>query len=199
MNTAERAYYDRRAPEYDDWWLGTGLYAERERPGWEEEVARLQAVIASLSFSHMLDVACGTGFLTRHLRANVVAMDQSPRMLKIARERLHPVRLVQGDGLALPFRSGSFECLCTSHFYGHLRAPERERFLAEARRVAQRVLIIDAGLHGQFGPEEVQQRVLKDGSRHSVYKRYFVPEQLIAELGGGQVLHAGRWFVAVLS
>jgi demethylmenaquinone methyltransferase/2-methoxy-6-polyprenyl-1,4-benzoquinol methylase len=41
--------------------------------------------------------------------------------------------------------------------------------------------------------------VLNDGSRHTVYKRYFMPEQLTAELGGGAVLHAGRWFVAVLA
>lgn len=26
MTSAERAYYDRRAPEYDDWWLGLGLW-----------------------------------------------------------------------------------------------------------------------------------------------------------------------------
>ena len=36
-----------------------------------------------------------------------------------------------------------------------------------------------------------------DGSRHDVYKRYFTAEGLAAELGGGDTLHAGRWFVAV--
>jgi hypothetical protein len=39
--------------------------------------------------------------------------------------------------------------------------------------------------------------VLQDGSHHTVYKRYFTAEQLVAELGGGTVLHAGRWFIAV--
>jgi hypothetical protein len=41
--------------------------------------------------------------------------------------------------------------------------------------------------------------VLNDGSRHSVYKRFFAPDELLAELGGGTVLHAGGWFVAVAS
>ncbi len=45
--------------------------------------------------------------------------------------------------------------------------------------------------------EEWQERILNDGSRWTVYKRYFAPEQLAAELGGGRVLHAGRWFVVV--
>jgi hypothetical protein len=29
-----RDYYEARAGEYDDWWLGEGLFAERERPCW---------------------------------------------------------------------------------------------------------------------------------------------------------------------
>jgi len=28
-----RSYYERRAREYDEWWLGTGSFATRERPG----------------------------------------------------------------------------------------------------------------------------------------------------------------------
>ena len=36
-----RAYYDARAGEYDDWWLGRGLFADRDRPGWHEEVERV--------------------------------------------------------------------------------------------------------------------------------------------------------------
>ena len=38
-----KAYYDTRAPEYDEWYLGTGRFAERERPGWDEEVGELGA------------------------------------------------------------------------------------------------------------------------------------------------------------
>jgi SAM-dependent methyltransferase len=81
-----RTYYDRRAHEYDDWWLGRGLYADRVRPGWEEELHVLAEVIAELPPVRTVDVACGTGFLTRHLRGEVVGLDQSERMLGIARE-----------------------------------------------------------------------------------------------------------------
>jgi len=39
--------------------------------------------------------------------------------------------------------------------------------------------------------------VLKDGSRWQVYKRVFTGDRLAAELGHGEVLHEGRWFVVV--
>ena len=39
--------------------------------------------------------------------------------------------------------------------------------------------------------------MLNDGSTWSVFKRYFRPEELADELGGGDALHAGRWFVMV--
>jgi hypothetical protein len=46
---------------------------------------------------------------------------------------------------------------------------------------------------------EVQERILNDGSRWEVYKRFFTPDELLTELGGGETLFSGRWFVAVRS
>ena len=121
-------------------------------------------------------------------------------MLRIARGRVPGGRVLQGDALQLPVSAaGAFECLMAAHFYGHLDAGMRARFLAEARRVAERILIVDAAWREDVQPEEVQERVLLDGSRHTVYKRYFTPAQLAAEFGGARVVYAGRWFVAVIA
>ena len=45
--------------------------------------------------------------------------------------------------------------------------------------------------------ERYEERILNDGSRWTVFKRVFTGAQLAAELGGGEVLHEGRWFVVV--
>jgi hypothetical protein len=116
--------YERRAPEYDDWWFRTGLHADRDRPGRHEE-------------------------------------------------------------------------LFTGHFYGHLEEAERQRFLAEARPVADELVVGGSALRREHEPVEVQERVLEDGSRWEVYKRYFTAGGLAQELGGGRLVHAGRCFVAV--
>ena len=50
-----KAYYDARAPEYDDWYLGRGLYADRDRPGWEDELQGLVGAIGSLPPARTLD------------------------------------------------------------------------------------------------------------------------------------------------
>jgi len=192
-------YYDRRAPEYDDWWNGTGLFAERERPGWHEEVAALIDALHALPPARTLDVACGTAFLGRHLPGDVTALDASPAMLAIARDRIAGGDVVQGDALDPPFPDGAFERVATGHFYGHLEKPERERFLARARRLAPELLVVDSARRGDVPAERMDPRVLGDGSRHEVFKRWFDPPQLLAELGGGEIVHAGTWFVAVLA
>jgi ubiquinone/menaquinone biosynthesis C-methylase UbiE len=192
-----RGYYDKRAAEYDDWWLGQGLFATRDRRGWQAEVSSLVETIASLPAARVLDVACGTGFLTRHLAGEVVAIDQSPAMVALASGRIPDARIVRADAVPLPFADGEFDRVFTSHFYGHLQRGERDAFLAEAARVAREIVVVDSALRDGVSAEEWQDRVLNDGSRHRVYKRYFAAAGLASELGGGRVLHDGHWFVVV--
>ena len=192
-----KEYYDRRAPEYDEWYHGEGAFAARERSGWEDELARLVEVVASLPPARTLDVACGTAFLTRHLRGDVVGLDQSAAMLDEARRQAPRATYVLGDALALPFPNASFHRVFTGHFYGHLEEAERVRFLGEARRVARELVVVDASPAHSDVDEEWQERALNDGSRWEVYKRYFTPDALAAELGGGETLFEGEWFVVV--
>jgi demethylmenaquinone methyltransferase/2-methoxy-6-polyprenyl-1,4-benzoquinol methylase len=197
LDEGMREYYRRRAGEYDDWWNGEGLYASLERPGWTQEVAALIAAIEALAPASTLDVACGTGFLTRHLRGEIVGLDQSAAMVEIAATRLPHGRTVCEDANPLPFADRSFERVFTSHFYGHLLEGERGDFLAQARRVAGELIVVDAALRPGRPSEEWQERVLRDGSSHRVFKRYFSAVSLGAEVGATRVVHAGTWFVAV--
>jgi ubiquinone/menaquinone biosynthesis C-methylase UbiE len=197
MDAAMRSYYRQRAPEYDDWWNGTGLFAARDRPGWDEDVAALCAALAALPPARTLDVACGTGFLAAHLQGEITGLDQSEEMLDVARGRLPEAQFVAGDALAPPFADGAFERVHAGHFYGHLGAAQRDAFLAAAARLAPELVITDSALRPDVEPEAWQERTLNDGSRHRVYKRWFTAAGLAGELGGGEVLHDGPWFVAV--
>src|SRR3954447_11129462 len=128
MNPAMREYYSKRAPEYDDWWLGAGRFEQRDRPGWYEDVSALIDVLLALPPARTLDLACGTGFLTRHLPGAVTGIDQSESMVEIARSRGIDAHV--GDALHPP--PGDYERVFSSHFYGHLDEAQRVAF----RRIA---------------------------------------------------------------
>lgn len=194
-----REYYERRAPEYDEWYPGTGLFAARDRPGWKEELRRLTEVVASLSAGRTLDVACGTGFLTRHLCGDVVALDQSAAMLEQARSRVPTAAFLRGDASALPVRTTASTASSPRTSTATSSPPDRRAFLCEARRVARELVVVDSSRVGSDADEAWQERVLNDGSRWQVFKRWFTPDGLARELGGGETLFAGRWFVAVRS
>jgi SAM-dependent methyltransferase len=142
-----------------------------------------------------LDLACGTGFLTAHLPGELTGLDQSEEMLAIAAGRLPGAGFVPGDALDPP--PGTFDRVHAGHFYGHLDEAQRERFLAAADRLAPELVVTDSALRPDGEAEAWQERILDDGSRHRVYKRWFTAEGLAAELGGGETVHAGPWFVAV--
>ena len=115
----QKRYYHRRASEYD---------ATAWEAGDAREVAELIEAIAALPPGRTLDVACGTGFLSQHLRGDLTLLDASEEMLALAAAR-------------------------------------------------------------------VRERLLKNGERHEIYTTYFSPASLLAELGGGELLHASESFL----
>jgi hypothetical protein len=56
----------------------------------------------------------------------------------------------------------------------------------DSRRVAPTLVVLDAALRDDAEPEQIQERVLKDGSSHRVFKRFFTASQLASELGGAE-------------
>ena len=192
-----RSYYQRRAREYDNWWLGEGRFSTRSRPGWHEGVAALTAAVRALSPVPTLDVACGTGYLSLHLRGELTAIDQSPAMVEIARRRLPGARVRARRGGPAQVRRRRVRPRLHGPF---LRTPSAKQ---SARRSSPKrgesggeLVVVDSGLRGGVPAAQRQERILDDGSRHRVYKRFFTARGLADELGGGEVLHEGDWFVA---
>lgn len=99
------------------------------------------------------------------------------------------------DALGLAVAERPFDRVFTAHFYGRLPVEERAAFLAEARRVAGELVVVDSARRPGVEPEQWQERVLNDGWRHRVFKRYLTASQLGGEIGGG-ALWEGGWFVA---
>ena len=194
-----KEYYERRAAEYDDAYLGTGAYSGRDRPGFGEELARVVTLVGDLPPARVLDVGCGTGFMTRHLKGEVVGLDQSAAMLGIARGRIPRATFVRGDALGLPFPDGAFGRAFVGNLPGVLTPPERAALVREARRVASELVVFETSDALAGEAEQWQERTLSDASRHRIYRRYFAAGDLVEEIGGGRVLFDGDHFVLVAS
>ncbi len=95
----------------------------------------------------VLEIACGTGLMTRRLRERidstlrVVATDLSTAMLDYARAKLGDgkgIEWQQADALALPFDDGTFGAVVCG--FGIMFVPDRQAMLKETRRV-----LVDGG------------------------------------------------------
>ena len=109
---------------------------------WKE---RLIALAALTPRDRVLDLACGTGdivFRESSRARYAVGLDLTHRMLQLAAAKPEggATRLIQGDMLALPFRSAAFDVVTVG--YGLRNVPDIEQAIDEIRRV------LDAG--GRF-------------------------------------------------
>jgi demethylmenaquinone methyltransferase/2-methoxy-6-polyprenyl-1,4-benzoquinol methylase len=153
QRTAEgvRRMFDRVAPRYD---LANSVFSLGQDRGWRQAAARATRLAGG---EVAVDVACGTGALTRELvaaapAALVVGFDFSREMLLRARsagggpsaptDRGTPVLPVPprpsipyavGDALQLPLRDGSVDLVTIA--FGLRNLPEPGQGLLEFRRV----------------------------------------------------------------
>lgn len=116
MATADDARMFRELAVYYDRLLG-----RKDTPA---EVRLLERLVSRPGARSWLDVGCGTGRhleLLRH-RYEVVGLDRSAAMLRIARRRLPGVRLVRGDMRAF-YLGRAFDVVsCLYSGIGHLRS-----------------------------------------------------------------------------
>jgi ubiquinone/menaquinone biosynthesis C-methylase UbiE len=107
----------------------------------EPYAADLKRRVASMNVTRILEVACGTGVVTRALAtvakegASIVATDLNQAMLDEAAAigTAYPVQWQQADAMALPFPDGEFDAVVCQ--FGVMFFPDKSRAFSEARRV----------------------------------------------------------------
>jgi ubiquinone/menaquinone biosynthesis C-methylase UbiE len=133
MSIEAHARFVGTIPENYDRYLGPVLFE-----GYARDLARRVPVKERM---RLLEVACGTGIVTRHLRARLpesarfVASDLNPPMLDHARLKLKDVPGIEwqpADACVLPFPDASFDVLVCQ--FGLMFVPDKPTALKEARR-----------------------------------------------------------------
>ena len=131
MSTGERGQVTKSAAEVYDEFFVPALFQE-----WAARVADAAGVGAG---QRVIDVACGTGVLTRAAAERVgpsgavVGLDLNDDMLAVARRRAPKLEWRQGRAEALPFEPRSFDAVVSQ--FGLMFFEDRAAALGEMLRV----------------------------------------------------------------
>src|SRR4030095_5282819 len=92
------AYYDQRAPQYEEaYTLGTGTASIQDPEVFKAEARVLGGIVRRFARGRIMDLACGTAFWLPEYAPNcshITLFDQSDRMLMEARGKVNRLGLV---------------------------------------------------------------------------------------------------------
>ena len=123
VTSTARELFAPLGPTYDRW---SAVLSFGQDPRWRRF---LVSCVDAGPGETVLDVAAGTGLVTRELvrqkGCRVVALDQSPEMLAVARERTRglDVEIVEGRAEALPFEDTQFDGLTFTYLLRYVDDP----------------------------------------------------------------------------
>lgn len=136
------------APNYERW---AAVLSLGQDPRWR------RSMVAGLKLppqATVLDVAAGTGAITRLLEARgtrVIAFDQSIEMLGVARRR--GATAVRGTAEHLPFPDASFDCLTFGYLLRYVDPAAAMRELVRVLRPGGEIGMVEFGRPGGiWGP-----------------------------------------------
>ena len=188
-----RQYYARRASEYE------AIYAKPERQS--DLAAMTAAAIDAFRGRRVIEIACGTGWWSRHIATaakSIDAFDISEETLAIARTK--PItagraRFAVGDAYAPPpstAAAGPYDAAFAGFWWSHVFKRDLPRFLNGLHRVlapgAKVVFLDNSYVEGSSTPvsridgngDSWQTRKLADGTAHEVLKNFPSAEELRA-------------------
>jgi malonyl-CoA O-methyltransferase len=124
--------------------------------------------------SALLDVGCGTGYLTVKLKehfpnSQMIGLDFSPGMLEVARPKHKGIGWVLADGNKMPFSEGSFETVISNLAYQW--AGDLAGVFSEARRVLAPNGILACTLFGFNTCEELFGSLREAGAKTLQFNR----------------------------
>lgn len=208
-------YYRARAPVYDDWFLRRGPFdhGEEENARWFSEVEEVRGALRNeqATGTSVLELACGTGHWTAELSrraTRVLALDASPEVLEINRERVGEaaaeVRYQRADLFEWQ-PSERYDFVFFGFWLSHIPAAEFDGFwrkLARCLAPGGCFFFVDnlapSDSEQRTGEERIQRRI-PDGRTFEIVKSYFEPGGLEARLASlgftARVRSTNRFFL----
>jgi ubiquinone/menaquinone biosynthesis C-methylase UbiE len=211
-------YYNERAPEYDDIYLGKAQGA-LDPLLYQKDIKRIGKLCQHFGCGYTIDIGCGTGFWLSYYAKNcerILLCDTSENMLAQCKARVKELRLsnrcnfIRRDFFEYDFSRHTFDSCFVGFFISHLSSQWERRFFSKLRKILKPsacMMFIDSAWSDERRrcreKEGMQKRILRNGRTFEVHKRYFDKndiDEIFATYGFTyESLYMGGVFFAVLA
>jgi ubiquinone/menaquinone biosynthesis C-methylase UbiE len=180
-------YFDERAAEYDQFYLGKGPAIQHYGGMYLKDFAQIGEVATGFGGEHLIDIACGTCHWLPFYApkcTEITCLDQSANMLGQARSKVEgknitTAKFVHADFFDIDLGTAVFDRALVSILLSHLSRDQEKAFFERLKQVLKpggQVLIIDSLWNPRRGKyrkqESVEERGIGDGRKFKVFKRY---------------------------
>lgn len=186
-NDELQIYYNERAGEYDEVYLGKGTIIPRPEL-YKNDAVRVSEFVSTFGKGHLIDIGCGTGFWLPYYHKNcelITLLDSSVNMIEECKRRAAGLNIllkclfVHGDFFSNKFES-TFDSVVIGHLLCHFETEQEHQFFEKLKQIISlkaQILIIDSLWNdtrkGYRSKEGLQERILKSGKKFKVFKRYY--------------------------
>lgn len=187
-------YYDERADEYDDIYLGKGPASVKDPDAYQNDVRHVKSILEKQKCSgNVIDVPAGTAFWMDSYYKNaesILLIDQSSNMLEQSKSRAasfgveDKCTFIKADILTLdelPLSADYVICgFLISHF-NDVKEKHFFNFLKKSISVSGQIFVIDSTWNDERADklkEGLQSRKLNDGTEFEIYKKYFDKDEI---------------------
>jgi 2-polyprenyl-3-methyl-5-hydroxy-6-metoxy-1,4-benzoquinol methylase len=213
------SYYNERAREHDEVYAGRGPAIDQYSNLYIKDVDEISKIVSGFGSGHLIDIACGTGFWAPRYARNcsrITFVDQSERVLTECSNRVNRLKLakaphyVQGNFFDIELGDSAFDCAMIGFLLSHFTSELEEVFFAKLETILRpraQLMIIDSLWNERRKKyrhkEGVEERVLNDGRRFRVYKKYLeqseIEEMLKRNSFQLKVIYAGDLLFAAIA
>ncbi len=189
LQQSMKDYYNERAKEYEDIYIGKGYKSLVDSNAYIEDVKAVSKLIGKYLNGKTIDIACGTGYWMPYYHSScteIFLIDQAKKTLKECQKKIQNLdienkcKVVCSDFFDYNFKKARFNSALVGSILSHLTEKQEADFFNKLKNILKpgaEFVILDSAWNEEKAKKRkksgIQERPLKDGRKFKILKKYF--------------------------